>query len=406
MLRSRNLVLVALATCLAGASVHSASAQQGPRVMLGGDPRVPQPVQQRLVQLFSAFGPVMPTGTPPQPGDIAVIAEMLTAMDGTPAVRLTYYDAVSGQALFGDELPIPGGMLTPQYDSYIQGRAQTALSSVARGPAPGGMRPAPGGMGPAPGGTMPGGPAPAAEPEPTAPPLSPEEAGRLVAGYLALGFGPGMHQGTLPTDTGTHNLPLAMFPAYGIQAEVNELTHTGGVKPGVRLSYRSSIGYSIAETPPSGQKVSSPARNHELMLDAVANINFGDSLRAVSLPLSLGWAWNNTRTDVSITWPRYTLSGAHLRAMLRIPFGGGDVVLTLGPDVEYIVQTSNSLQQLGIKPSGLAFGGEAQLFVQLTKRFALHALLREAHASVSSARVSTPLKDVQRFITLGAAWTF
>jgi hypothetical protein len=172
------------------------------------------------------------------------------------------------------------------------------------------------------------------------------------------------------------------------------------------LSYRTSVGYTVTDSSPDRQKITTPARTHELLLDAVVNINFGDSRNDVSLPLSVGWAMNNTRTDVEITWPRYTLAGPHLRALLRVPMAHGAVVLTFGPDAEWIVQVGGSLQSVGLGATGSAIGGELELAVRLSEHFALRAFFREAHASVSSVRVERSFSDVQRFITLGLEATF
>jgi hypothetical protein len=410
-----------------------AQAQPPARLLFGGDPRVPPRAQQRLAQLFSQLGPVVATTTPPQPGDIAIIAGLVTALDGATLLRLTYYDGVSARALLGDELPLPRGDLPREYESYILGRAQTALAMVAAQtpvapfappmqiaprapmatPAPRTPVPPPRAPSPVPeqadrpeqpepeleaqaeGGTEEG------EPSPQAP-----ESGRPVVGGLALGAGPGMHQAQLPTDSGSHRLPLAAFPALDLLLRVDGVTHDGNVTPGVRLSYRTSVGYTLTDSAPDSQKISTPARTHELLLDAVVNINLGDSRRDVSLPISLGWAMNNTRTDVEISWPRYTLAGPHLRALVRVPMARGAAVLTLGPDAEWIVQISSSLQSVGLGPTGYAIGAEAEFAVRLSDRFALRAFFREARASISSARVSGAFSDVQRFITFGLEATF
>jgi hypothetical protein len=214
-------------------------------------------------------------------------------------------------------------------------------------------------------------------------------------------MGPGMHQAALPTDVGTHSLPLSMFPALDLMLRVNGVSHHGAVTPGFRASYRTSIGYTLSETPPAGVQVKSPARTHELMLDVVANVNFGDSQTDLSLPLSVGAWFENSRSDVELVWPRYTLGGPHVRAELRIPIAKGDVVLTFGPDLGWAMTVSGSLQRTGIKPGGMVLGGEADLSIKITSRFALRAMVREAHTALASGRVSGKFTDMQRFITLG-----
>jgi hypothetical protein len=138
----------------------------------------------------------------------------------------------------------------------------------------------------------------------------------------------------------------------------------------------------------------------------MASINFGHARTEPSLPLSLGYAFRNLRTDVELSAYPYTLGGPHARVALRIPLAGGDVVAMLGPDVTWIVQVSEGLQAAGLSASGFAFGGEAQLAVQLGERIALRALYREAHAFVASGESPRSFRDVQRFVTAGVAVTY
>jgi hypothetical protein len=188
---------------------------------------------------------------------------------------------------------------------------------------------------------------------------------------------------------------------------INGVSHHGALTPGFRVSYRTSIAYTMTETPPaSAIKVTSPARTHELLADLVANINFGDSLTDLSLPLSAGVWLDSSRSDVELVWPRYTLGGPHIRAELRIPIAKGDVVLTFGPDLGWAMTVSGSLQRDGIKPGGLVLGGEADLAIKLSERFALRLVAREAHTSLASSRVSGKFTDMQRFITLGVSLVY
>jgi hypothetical protein len=390
--RYRHLVLTVILACAACAACP-ALAQAPGRILLGGDPNVPPAAQQRLGEILGRLATVVPSSAPPQPGDVAVIAELTAGSSGAPLLHITYYDGVSAAPLLTDEMPLDGGTIGPAYDSYLATRVQNAFAMVAQH-----------GSGGAP-------PPPMAAPEMSAPEAGapaaseapPSEEGRPVAVSLGVGIGAGMHQAAFPTDVGNHTLPLATFPALDLMLQVDGVSHAGNVTPGLRVSYRTSIGYTLRETPPAGVEVSSPARTHEFEIDAVANLNFGDSRTALSLPIAVGWALDNSRTDVELTWPRYTLGGPRARVSLRIPISDGDVVLTLGPDVGGIVQVSGSLQRAGISATGMAFGGEAQLAVKVSERFALRALFREAHTVLSSARVAAKFSDVQRFMTVGAA---
>jgi hypothetical protein len=398
MLRTHGIALAWSIALAAGLCSSTASAQG--RILLGGDPRVPPVIQQQLAQIMSQLGPVAPTGTPPQPGDVAVIAEFGADAQGIPVLRVTCYDGVSAAPLVADQIPLDQSGIPVSYASYIANRVQNARAMAAHAAPPQGV----------PQGPMPGAPSPQGAPPPMGPNAQPmaapaeagaEPEGRPIAADLGVGMGLGMHQAALPTDVGTHSLPLSMFPALDVMLRVNGVSRHGAVTPGFRASYRTSVGYTLSETPPAGVQVKSPARTHELMLDAVVNVNFGDSQTDLSLPLSIG-AWiENSRSDVELVWPRYTLGGPHARAELRIPLAKGDVVLTFGPDLGWAMQVSGSLQRAGIKPGGMVLGGEADLSIKLSARLALRAMAREAHTALASGRVSGKFTDMQRFITLG-----
>jgi hypothetical protein len=380
---------------LSGASAH---AQSGAHVLYQIDPNLPPDTTDHIGAVLARVAQVVAVDTGAQPGDVAVASEAVEGPGGMPAVRITYYDAVSASAIDSDTFPIgDGGMLDARYDATIIGHVRSALASVAsnRGAAPG-----------VPIAGMPGSPAAPDEGTPDASGLIEDGGERPVAVMLGIGAGAGMHETSVPVAGSVQHVPMSAFPSYDIALHVDGVSG-GKLTPGVHAEYRSSIGYTLSETPVNGVKESTAARTHELRFEGVLNINFGHSRRDVSLPISFGYLWSNLRTDAELAdVHRFTLSGPHFALALRVPVADGAVVLTLGPDAGMILQVSDGLQQEGVSPTGLSFGGEAQLLVRLSERFALRLLFREAHAKVSSSKSSQSLSDVQRFITAGVALTY
>lgn len=391
---STMLAVAVLAVC--GTRVHAQSA--GPHVLYQVDRNLPPDVTNHIGQVLASVAEVVGVDAGARPGDVAVASEMVEGPGGMPAVRLTYYDAVSANAINNDTFPVgDGGVLDTRYDATIAQHVRSALASVAAnaGVAPPGAGEGESGGGPPPEGT------------PDASGLVEDTEERPVAVMLAVGAGPGMHETTLPVSGATEKVPMSAFPAYDIALHVDGVSPSGKLTPGVHAEYRSSVGYTLSETPVNGVKESTAARTHELRFEGVLNINFGHSRRDVSLPIKLGYQWTNLRTDAELAdMHRFTLSGPHFALALRVPISDGAVVLTFGPDAGMILQVSDGLQRAGISPTGIAFGGEAEILVRLGERFALRLVYREAHSSVSSSKSSQSLSDVQRFITAGVALTY
>lgn len=390
---STMLAVAVLAVCGTGAHAQSA----GPHVLYQVDQNLPPDVTNHIGQVLASVAEVVGVDAGARPGDVAVASEMVEGPGGMPAVRLTYYDAVSASAINSDTFPVgDGGVLDTRYDAAIAGHVSSALASIAAnaGIAPPGAGAASGaGMAPE-GGT------------PDASGLVEDSTERPIAVMLAVGAGPGMHETTLPVAGATERVPMSAFPAYDIALQVDGVSD-GKLTPGVHAEYRSSVGYTLSETPVNGVKESTAARTHELRFEGVLNINFGHSRRDVSLPISFGYLWTNLRTDAELAdMHRFTLSGPHFALALRVPISDGAVVLTFGPDAGMILQVSDGLQRAGISATGVTFGGEAQLLVRLSEGLALRFDYREAHASVSSSKSSQSLSDVQRFITAGVALTY
>jgi hypothetical protein len=384
-----------LAVC--GLRAHAQSA--GPHVLYQVDRNLPPDVTDHIGQVLASVAEVVAVDAGAQPGDVAVASEMVDGPGGMPAVRLTYYDAVSAAAINKDTFPVgDGGAFDTKYDPTIVKHVRAALASVASNA---GAAPSPVATG-----ATPKGEAAPDEGTPDTSALVEEPGERPVAVLLGLGGGAGMHETTLPVAGGTQKVPMSAFPAYDIVLHVDGVSD-GKLTPGFHAEYRSSVGYTLSETPVNGVKESTAARTHELRVEGVLNVNFGHSRRDVSLPISFGYQWTNLRTDAELAdIHRFTLSGPHLALALRVPISDGAVVLTFGPDAGMILQVSDGLQRAGISPTGLSLGGEAQLLVRLGERFALRLLYREAHASVSSSKSSESLSDVQRFITAGVALTY
>jgi hypothetical protein len=378
----------------------AARAQAAAHVLFQIDPNLAPALSEHVGQVLSNVGEVVPADIGAQAGDIAVAAQTAFSADGRLVLRLTYYDAVSAAALFGQDLQLANGELAARYDRDIIASAQRALAMVA-----------PNGVGAAPAPAVPAPSADDAAPPAGSAPTDGTDGGdetleRPVAAALALGVGVGMHESSMPGVIASEHVPLSAFPAFDLALAVDGVSQAGAVTPGVRFAYRSSIGYTLSEAPPNGVAESSPARTHELLADVAININFGHSRRDVSLPILLGYAWSSLGVDAELTYVhRHTLSGPHVALGLRIPVADGAVVLAFGPDARFILRVSDGLRRAGVGGSGFSVGAEAQVFVRLSERFALRALFRETHASVSSANAGS-FSDVQRFITLGVAATY
>jgi hypothetical protein len=230
---------------------------------------------------------------------------------------------------------------------------------------------------------------------------------RSISAVFGAGIGIGTYGSDMPRAVGSARVSQSAFPAFDVAFAVDGVTRDGGVTPGLRAAYASSVGYTLRYTDPAGVEIGSPARTHQLRVDAAVDVAFGDSRHDVSLPIELGYAWSNLRTDVELPYvDRHTLSGPHLGLRLRVPLAGGDVVLELGPDAWLVLQVSDRIRRAGLDAGGFAFGGEAHVLVRVAEHVALRALLRESHAGVPSAAFSRSFTEAQRFVTAGVAATY
>jgi hypothetical protein len=337
-------------------------------------------------------------------------------------LHLKFYDAVSAALLFGHDVPLFRGQIHVALDSFLVGRIRQALGMVGPPPAPTrapqpppqvqqpvpikppepvyqAPQPEPDNQGEEP---VEQEPSAAVEPqstEPTAP--DPAAPTRPVAIRFGVGVGSGMHALELPTELGARRVPMSSFAGFDLSLELHA-TPSSGFAPGVRLQYHSSLGYTLTETSKDGTKQSSPARSHEVLLDALGNLYFGEPRIEASMFCGLGYAVQNLRTDFDLELPDYTLGGPHLLLGLRIPFASGHVVLTLSPDLSALVQVSPALVRRATESIGYAIGAEAELAVQVSGAVALRVQYRETRASVASTYRGS-FSDTKRFITTGVA---
>jgi hypothetical protein len=352
-------------------------AQSSGRILLQVDPSLPPAVQERIPALYGELAPLLPPGTPPGPGDLAIVAQPSPA-----GMNVSGYDAVSAAPIFADEVTLEDGAIPSSYEDYLRERAQGALGSLSgRGAAPGEIDEGTG-----------EGASDVASDEPT------------LAVTLGLGAGFGAYSNVVPTTRGPHEVAPSTFMAAALRLTVD--ARKGGFAPGASVQYRTSIGHDLSDLPPGGPRVRSAARVHELIVDLVGNVHFGRDRSEVSLPIALGIATRNLRLDEPLDTPGYTLTGLHAGFGFRIPFSDEMFVLALGPDLEWFLHVSDGLVARGFGWGGLAFGGFADLSLRLSERFALTASYRESHASVSGTATPQSFSDVQRFVTAGMAATY
>jgi len=417
-----------LATLFALLYAPDTHAQNGPSILLSPDPSVSPALAQRVSGLCRQVAPVLLPGAPPRQGDLAVTSQVSVGADGMSVLHLKFYDAVSAALLFGHDVPLFRGEVHVALDSFLVGRIRQALGMLGAPvppPAPQPpppptvqpyvpiQRPAPTYQAPQPepdkqrdepveqepsAAVEPRSPEPAT-PEPTTP--EPAAAKRPVAIRFGVGVGSGMHAVELPTELGARRVPMSSFAAFDLSLELHA-TPSSGFAPGVRLQYHSSLGYTLTETSKDGTKQSSPARSHEVLLDALGNIYFGEPRFDASMYYGLGYAVQNLRTDFDLELPDYTLGGPHLLLGLRIPFASGHVLLTLSPDLCVLVQVSPALVRRATESIGYAIGAEAELAVHVSGAFALRVQYRETRASMASTYRGS-FSDTKRFITTGVA---
>lgn len=436
---------VALAFALGHASavvlpVH-AQAADAPRILLVVGPGVSHTMQRDLTTVYADIGTV---GADPdyarraresgfQPTSAEAAAAVLPAYrvdlgivverEGL-SLRVSHYAGATGALVLQDTLRLDENQLDPTDDFYLRARARRAIEaarSATTTPAWGanaGAAPQGGDASPGQAGAS-GGVPPAYPPIPGAAPAPDEgvgttddtgpgarrgegEAPPLRVG-LCVGFGVAMHATELPSAAGTQRVEEALVPGLdlGLQGEAAATT----LRPGLRLDYRTSVGYTQTETPPGGVERSSPARKHELLLDATLRAGGGEHDDAVSFPIAFGFALRDLRAEVEMNIPRYTLAGPHARVLVRVPIADGALVVELGPELQWLLAVSKSLEKRGIARSGAALGVEASLGVPIANGWSARLLYRESHAFLDTA-FDPSFLDTQRFVTLGVGASY
>jgi hypothetical protein len=224
--------------------------------------------------------------------------------------------------------------------------------------------------------------------------------GARIEAFAGLGFGTRAFQ--RPTPVGGQRLPTMSFAAVdvGLRAVVAPKER---FSVAILLRYQTSLGMRIEERPPFALSNRVDVRSQRAELSAAPTIRLSDADTAAWLSFPIGAEIRTFWPDVhDLMTPGYSLLGPHLRAELIAPLAH-QLVLRLGPELQWIVAIDRSLRADGVANQAWAVGGEGSLRLELGATFALDLSYRESHAFASSTPLglSRPdFSDVERFVTL------
>jgi hypothetical protein len=163
--------------------------------------------------------------------------------------------------------------------------------------------------------------------------------------------------------------------------------------------YQTSINFQVKETPPFALPNYVNVRSDRVELSAAPTFRFGDAATAPRLAIPIGMELRTFWPDVhNLMTPRYIFFGPHARAELQLNFTEA-LSLRVAPELQWIVYFSKELTNNGVKPMGIAVGGEVSLRLALGAVFALDLSYRQSNAMANSAYGQT-FRDLERYLTL------
>jgi hypothetical protein len=217
---------------------------------------------------------------------------------------------------------------------------------------------------------------------------------------IAAGVGIGTRNIDVPTNAGPLRLELVAFPAIALQLGVAiEPTALGQVAIGGQLEYRSSIGLVTRDLRIDGSTRQTDSRSH--LLQALAFISYRfDEMDPYGpfLLTSLGWSSRLFGSEAPVSMPDFGLGGLLLSVGLWIPVERRLITFTIAPEVQWLVDVSDSIQAFGASAMGVAIGGTARVTFKLNNSFFIQLAYRESHALIDGT--NGQVNDGERFGTV------
>ncbi len=298
-----------------------------------------------------------------------------------PHIKISYREGRSGGILLEELHPVAGDRVTESVSERILTELRLALAVVTRPK---------------------GAPAPPPAPEPET--REPEEPGSAIRFSVAAGFGVGTRQFEVPSTSGSIRLASTLFPAVAAQLGVGvEPTAQGRWLFGGAIRYHSSAGLETTDERVDGTNRQTSSRAQRFHLVARARYRLGAALSASSLVFELGWMFRFFSSEAPVTLPDYVLQGPTTFAGFRLPLLGQKLVLSVGPEVFWVLLVGDELRGLNVSSFAVGLGGAASVTYSFTDAIAVRARYIENHALLSAP--GGRARDVERFVTIGVEYT-
>jgi hypothetical protein len=211
---------------------------------------------------------------------------------------------------------------------------------------------------------------------------------------LSAGVGGATRNSVVPTRLGVHKLDTGLFVAVSLGMR---LTTPLGGQWLVRASadYRTSLGLQGTQMQREIE-MSTPLRSHAASFGVAPGYRFA-AADSISVLLHLGWYFRGLRPIAQLALPEVSWHAAVVRPELNISLAHGVVTLRLAPELLVIAGLYTTLpDESGLAHTGMAYGGEASIDVQLAALVGLRIEYRESHAAFRTAW-SENLSDIERF---------
>jgi hypothetical protein len=167
---------------------------------------------------------------------------------------------------------------------------------------------------------------------------------------------------------------------------------------GPAFAYQTSIAGQVDEAHIAGQPDTLRIRAHRF--DGTFVVQVG-SRTGFQVAPAVGVVTHNLRPEVHhLLTPSYSLAGPLLRVAVRIPIG--PVALRIAPEAAWLF-TDDPLEEIGVKGSGPAVGGELALEIPLVQKLALELTARDVRAWLPSGD-GAKATDTGLFATTRLVW--
>jgi hypothetical protein len=199
-----------------------------------------------------------------------------------------------------------------------------------------------------------------------------------------------------PTSEGRQRLPSSAFAALDLGLGLH-VAREQPVSFEVEVSYRSSLGFGLEVEPLFGLSQRVSARVQRAELTFAPRVRLASSRHAFALAFPVGMMLRSFVPELhQFGLPNYLLAGPQLRVELLAPLGD-QVLLRLGPEVQWLALVDHSLREQGACCQGVALGAQASLEAHLGSTLSVALQARESHAFVGQG--VRAFNEVERFVT-------